>query len=158
MLLSTRLISFCCLAAFAGTALGDDVFIYPKNDQSMEQQRKDENECYIWAKGKTGFDPKEPPRTSRPPPPTSSGADGSMVRGAARGAVVGSIFDGSDGAGKGALAGAAIGGMRRNDRRREEQQDYDRWEQEEAARYQEQRSLYERANKACLEARDYSVT
>ncbi len=156
MLLLTRLASFCCLTACAAVALADDAFIYPKNDQSKEQQEKDKHECYVWGKGETDFDPKEPPRTSTPPPPTSSGADGSMVRGAARGALLGEIID--DDAGKGALAGAAIGGMRRRDRRRQEQQDYERWEQQEAARYNEQRSRYDRAYKACMEARDYSVS
>ena len=156
MLLITRLISFCCLTTFAVLAIAEDVFIYPKNDQTKEQQEKDKHECYVWAKGETDFDPKEPPRTSTPPPPTSSGADGSIVRGAARGALLGEIIDND--AGKGAAAGAAIGGMRRRDRRRQEQQDYERWEQQEVARYNEQRSRYDRANKACMEARDYSVS
>ena len=78
-------------------ALAEDAFVYPKNDQSMEQQQKDKFECYNWAKGQTGFDPQE-------------------------------------------------------------QQNYARWEQQEAARYAEQRSRYDRANKACMEARDYSVS
>ncbi len=156
MLLFSRLTSFCCLSIFAVMALADDAFVYPKNDQSMEQQQKDKNECYVWARGETGFDPQEPPRTSTPPPATSSGPDGSVLRGAARGALLGEIID--DDAGKGAAAGAAIGGMRSRDRRRQEQQDYERWEQQEAARYAEQRSRYDRAYKACMEARDYSVS
>ena len=156
MLLLTRLTSFCCLTAFAAMALADDAFVYPKNDQTTEQQEKDKSECYNWAKGETGFDPQAQYRTETPPPSQSSGADGSVVRGAARGAVLGEIID--DDAGKGAAAGAAVGAMRRRDRQRQEQQNYDQWEQQETAKYNEKRSRYDRAYKACLEARDYSVS
>ena len=156
MLLLTRLTSFCCLTAFAAMALADDAFVYPKNDQTTEQQQKDKSECYNWAKGETGFDPQAQYRTETPPPSQSSGADGSVVRGAARGALLGEII--SDDAGKGAAAGAAVGTMRRRDRQRQEQQNYDQWEQQETAKYNEKRSRYDRAYKACLEARDYSVS
>jgi len=157
MLLLTRLAGFCCLTACAAMALAQDAFVYPKNDQTMEQQQKDKSECYSWAKRETGFDPQAQYRTETPPPhQSSSGPDGSMARGAARGALLGEIVDND--AGKGAAAGAAIGGMRKRDRQRQEQQDYERWEQEEAAKYNEKRSRYDRANKACLEARDYSVS
>ena len=156
MLLLTRLTSFCCLTAFAAMALADDAFVYPKNDQTTEQQQKDKSECYNWAKGETGFDPQAQYRTETPPPSQSSGADGSVVRGAARGALLGEIIDND--AGKGAAAGAAVGTMRRRDRQRQEQQNYDQWEQQETAKYNEKRSRYDRAYKACLEARDYSVS
>ncbi len=156
MSILARLASFCCLTACAAMALADDAFIYPKNDQTMEQQQKDKSECYNWAKRETGFDPQEAPRTETPPPSQSSGADGSVVRGAARGALLGEIID--DDAGKGAAAGAAIGAMRRRDRQRQEQQNYDQWQQQEAAKYAEKRNRYDRAYKVCLEARDYSVS
>ncbi len=153
----SRLASFCCLTACAAMAVAQDAFIYPKNDQTTEQQQKDKSECYNWAKGETGFDPQAQYRTETPAPQqSSSGPDGSMARGAARGAALGAIT-GND-AGKGAAAGAAIGGMRKRDRQRQEQKDYDRWQQEETAKYNEKRSRYDRAYKACLEARDYSVT
>ncbi|NOR66276.1 MAG: hypothetical protein GQ528_02850 [Woeseiaceae bacterium] len=156
MLLLTRVTSFCCLTACAALALADDAFVYPKNDQTMEQQQKDKSECYNWAKGETGFDPQAQYSTETPPPSQSSGADGSVVRGAARGALLGEIIDND--AGKGAAAGAAVGTMRRRDRQRQEQQNYDQWEQQESAKYAEKRSRYDRAYKACLEARDYSVS
>lgn len=35
----------------------DQLFIYPKNGQSKEQQSKDRYECHTWAMGQTGFDP-----------------------------------------------------------------------------------------------------
>ena len=35
----------------------DQLFIYPKNGQSKEQQAKDKYDCHSWAMGQTGFDP-----------------------------------------------------------------------------------------------------
>jgi len=35
----------------------DQLFIYPKNGQSAEQQSQDDYECHRWAVGQTGFDP-----------------------------------------------------------------------------------------------------
>jgi hypothetical protein len=34
-----------------------EIFVYPKNGQSEEQQATDRYECHAWAAGKTGFDP-----------------------------------------------------------------------------------------------------
>jgi hypothetical protein len=35
----------------------DQLFMYPKNGQSQDQQSKDKFECHTWALGQTGFDP-----------------------------------------------------------------------------------------------------
>jgi len=40
-----------------GTALRDDVYVYPKNGQSEEKQATDKYECHKWASGESGFDP-----------------------------------------------------------------------------------------------------
>jgi hypothetical protein len=37
-----------------------DLFIYPKNGQSEEQQSKDKYECHSWASSQSGFDPTQP--------------------------------------------------------------------------------------------------
>ena len=37
-----------------------ELFIYPKEGQSEEQQANDRYECYSWAVGQTGFDPTQP--------------------------------------------------------------------------------------------------
>lgn len=42
------------------SAGGDDMFIYPKNGQTSEQQAADRYECHSWAKQQTGFDPTQP--------------------------------------------------------------------------------------------------
>lgn len=34
-----------------------ELFIYPKNGQSPDQQAKDQYECHTWASSQTGFDP-----------------------------------------------------------------------------------------------------
>jgi hypothetical protein len=38
----------------------DDLFTYPKNGQSREQQATDRYECHRWAADQTGFDPTQP--------------------------------------------------------------------------------------------------
>lgn len=145
-----------CLIGLTSVALAQDLFVYPKKEQTAEQQQKDQGECYTWAKNQTGFDPMAPPTASRPAPQVDNSRDGSILRGAARGALLGEIID--DDAGKGAAAGAAIGAMRRRDRQRYQQDERERWEQEEAARYNQMRNNYNRAFKGCMEARDYSVS
>ena len=37
-----------------------DLFIYPKNGQSDQQQASDRYECHSWARQQTGFDPTQP--------------------------------------------------------------------------------------------------
>jgi hypothetical protein len=46
-------------AAQTQTPPSDDVFIYPKNGQSEEQQGKDKYECHKWASDQSGFDPTQ---------------------------------------------------------------------------------------------------
>jgi Family of unknown function (DUF6515) len=43
----------------APAAGNDDVFVYPKNGQSEEQQAQDKYECHRWASSQTGFDPTQ---------------------------------------------------------------------------------------------------
>ena len=144
-------------AVFSTAALASDFYVYPKNNQDAQQQQKDESECYVWAKNQTGFDPMAVPTASEPAPQVDSGADGSMARGAVRGAAVGAIVGNSDDAKKGAAAGALIGGLRKRDRRKQQEADRQQWEQEQMARYNEGRNNYNRAFKGCMEARDYSL-
>lgn len=37
------------------------VYFYPKENQSVEQQSRDHYECYNWAVKQTGFDPSQAP-------------------------------------------------------------------------------------------------
>jgi hypothetical protein len=40
-------------------APGGDMFIYPKNGQSEDQQAEDKFQCHQWAKQQSGFDPTQ---------------------------------------------------------------------------------------------------
>jgi hypothetical protein len=44
---------------------GDQLYVYPQNGQSPEQQANDKYECHKWASSQTGFDPTQP--NSMPP-------------------------------------------------------------------------------------------
>lgn len=133
-----------------------DLYIYPNNGQSEEQQEADQYQCYGWARKETGFDPMATPQATEPPPQQEA-KKGGVGRGALRGAAVGAVIDGSDGAKTGALAGGAVGGMRRADQNRKQQHAQEQWEQEQAQQYQAARNNYNRAYAACLEARGYTV-
>lgn len=142
--------------AWTGLSLAQDLYIYPNEGQSKEQQDADEFQCYKWARDETGFDPMATP-TATEPPPQQGAKKGGVGRGAVRGAAIGAVIDGSDGAKKGAVGGGAVGGMRRADQNRKQAQRQQQWEQEQVAQYQENRNRYNRAYAACLEARNYTV-
>jgi hypothetical protein len=85
---------------------------YPAKKQSMEQQVKDDGECFDWSKQSTGIDPAAPATVAqadaKPDAKSHSAAKGA-VRGAAKGAVAGEVIDdkGGEGAALGAMAGAS---------------------------------------------------
>jgi len=133
-----------------------DIVVYPANGQSAEQQSKDEYECYVWAKGKTGFDPAQEKSPAQAQSTESSGQAGRQVLGGAlAGAVVGEIVD--DDAGKGAVIGAAgagvFGGMKRRQRRNQQTQA----QNQSIQAYESRRAEYNTYRSACLEGRGYSV-
>jgi Family of unknown function (DUF6515) len=45
----------------AGQMPSDQVFIYPRQGQSEQQQAKDRYECHSWAVSQTHYDPTQPP-------------------------------------------------------------------------------------------------
>jgi len=131
------------LGLLGGNARAQDLFFYPANNQSKEQQEKDEFECYKWAKSQSGVDPSAPAAG-----PDRSKRAGGTVKGAAKGAAAGALVGAIAGdAGKGAAIGAAGGGvMGRAGAKKAEKAD--------AAA---ERNAYDRAVAACMEARGYSV-
>jgi hypothetical protein len=148
-----------CLAA--GTALAQEMIVFPAKGQSKDQMAQDKFTCYTWAKEQTGFDPMAPPTATSAPPPKEA-PKGGVVKGAARGALVGVAAGAIAGdAGKGAAIGAAsgglIGGMRRNDQRRQEAANQQQWEQDQARQSSQKRSTYNRAFSACMEGKGYTV-
>jgi hypothetical protein len=136
-------------------------YIYPSQGQSQEQQNRDKYECHSWAVQQTGFDPTAPSYASTSPPPREA-PQGGLLRGGARGAAVGAVGGAIGGnAGKGAAIGAAtgamIGGMRRVDQVQREDQQQRNWANQEGARTQQGRANYDRAVRACLTGRGYTV-
>jgi hypothetical protein len=151
MIILAALLFFAALVA--GPALADDFYIYPNKGQSHDQMEKDKYNCYEWAKKQSGFDPMETPKATEPPPEQEA-PRGGLLRGAARGAIIGGI---AGDAGKGAAAGAVVGGMRRRSWARNEQYQQDQWAQKQAANYAQNRDSYNRAYSACLEGKGYTV-
>ena len=161
-----KLMALIVVTFLYGTAVAQELVIYPAKGQSNEQTEKDKFECYSWAKGQSGFDPMVTPQATTPPPAqqTKSVAGGAAVGGvggAALGAGIGAIAGGSRGAGKGAaiggLSGGTIGGVRSHSQNQQTEQAQRHWEQEQVAQYQQRRNNYNRAHGACLEGRGYTV-
>lgn len=157
---------FCIMAFSAGSALAQELVVYPAKGQSNEQMERDKFECYGWAKGQTGFDPMQMPTASSPAPPkgdksVAGGVVGGGVLGGVGGAVIGGIASGRSGAKKGAaiggLSGGALGGMRSHSQNQQADQKREQWEREQGSQYLQQRNLYNRNYAACLEGRGYSV-
>jgi hypothetical protein len=135
------------LAGFSCYSAASDLFIYPAEGQSAEQQDRDKYECYNWAKANSGYDPANPGS----PPASASQKSGGVVRGALGGAALGAIAgDSSKAAGRGAAAGALFGGMKQSSQNRQATEQ--RNDNIEALRNQ-----FNRANAACLEGRGYTV-
>ena len=138
------------------TSAQSNMFIYPKDGQSAEQQELDEFQCYKWAKQRTGVDPNQPTQSTAS---STSGRRsgrvlGSAMGGAALGAIGGAI---AGDAGKGAAIGAAVGGgsgMLRNRRARGQAEQR---QQQATAQQQQNRQEFNRAYGVCLEGRGYKV-
>src|ERR1700712_5777247 len=70
--------------------------IYPARGQSVERQQTDTAECHAWAQQTTGVDPVAlAEQMADRPPPQQQG--GQMVRGAAGGALFGTLIGGAAG-------------------------------------------------------------
>ena len=87
------------------------VYFYPMNGQTAEQQSRDHYECYNWAVNQTGFDPSQSsiPTQKRvkvvPMPPPGNDTIAMSIAGA----VLGALIAGPRHAGAGALIGAGSG-------------------------------------------------
>jgi len=139
-------------------ALAQELFIYPNEGQSSDQQGKDEYECYQFGRDSTGFDPMSLPTADAPKPQQQGPSTGQrVVRGAVVGGTVGAITGNSSRAkkyaGAGAATGALVGGMQTADTRQAQAQ----WEQQQQQQYAQRRNQYNRAFSACMEGRGYTV-
>jgi hypothetical protein len=156
------------------------MFVYPKNNQTHDQQLIDESSCYNSVQQQTGIDP----RAAAPKAPTSAElnaaeqqgaaaapqAEGGRLRGAGRGAAGGAAIGAITGtAGRGAAIGATAGTLRGGRRQRQaneaaqeegaqaaasqEQQVYG----QSKAAYNQRIATFKRGFTACMDARGYSV-
>ena len=139
---------------FSISVLAAEPIIYPAEGQDQAQQSKDEGECFVWARDRTGFNPLA---TQSNQPAVAEERRGRALRGAAGGAAVGAIVGDSDDAAKGAGIGAVLGRARQNRQNREAQQAAQSDSAAAQADVAADRGEYDRAYGACLEGRGYTV-
>lgn len=132
---------------------GMDVFVYPSKGQTAEQQEQDEFACYKWGKEQTGIDPTQTVQQAAPPT-----QGGSVVGGAAKGAIVGVIGGAIAGdAGKGAAIGAGVGGAGGLMKRGRSAQQAEAAQQQAQQQYEADLNAYKRAFSVCMTGRGYTV-
>ena len=142
------------------------VYFYPQQGQTTEQQSRDHYECYNWAVQQTGYDPSQssipPERRVKVVPMPPPGHDTAVL--AIAGAVLGALIAGPRHAGAGALIGAGSGAVAgaasdaaRQQRAQQLEEAYNNRDQALDARYEEGARNFRRAMSACLEGRGYSV-
>jgi hypothetical protein len=145
-----------------------DVYAYPQNNQTRDQQERDRYECNAWAVQQSGFDPSGPnvPPHDRyrvvavGPEPGSGTAVGAIT-----GAILGAVIAGPRNAGAGLVVGAVAGGVvgtaaeqqQRAAADAQAQQINDARSAQQMAVIDANASRYRRALGACLEGRGYSV-
>jgi Glycine-zipper domain len=156
------------------------MFVYPKGNQTHDQQLIDESDCYSTVQQQTEIDPRGP----GPKAPSSADqsaaqqqgaaeapqAQGGRVKGAAKGAAGGAAIGAITGnAGRGAAVGATVGTIRGGRKQRQANesakqqgaqaavsQQQQAYGQSKAA-YNQQISTFKRGFSACMDARGYSV-
>jgi Glycine-zipper domain len=157
-----------------------DMFAFPKNGQSADQQLKDESECYGMAKQRTSVDPTKPAPQGPSPEEIAAAQEeaadnakqvyGTRVRGAARGAAGGAAIgaiagDAGTGAAAGAVAGTMRGGMSQRQANAQSKQQaaaqaaaaLKKQTEELQREHQEGIDTFQRAFAACMDSRNYSV-
>ena len=153
-------------ASQGSTAPMTQVYFYPKEGQTTEQQSRDHYECYNWAMQQTGFDPSQssipPERRVKVVPMPPPGHDTAVL--AITGAVLGALIAGPRHAGAGALIGAGSGAVAgavsdtsRQQQAQQMEEAYVNRDQALDTRYEAKASDFRHAMSACLEGRGYSV-
>jgi hypothetical protein len=133
------------------------LYVYPSKNQTKQQQKEDEFECYKWAVEQSGIDPLNLPKVEAPPPQT--GPTGGAVKGAAKGAAAGAAIGAIAGdAGKGAAIGATVGAMggRKQGKQAQAQQNQQA-QANTAASEQAMKDSYMKAFSVCIEGKGYTI-
>jgi hypothetical protein len=133
------------------------LYVFPAKNQSKQQQKEDEFECYKWAVEQSGIDPLNLPKVEVAQ--TQTGPDGSAVRGAAKGAAAGAAIGAVSGdAGKGAAIGATAGAMGGKRRGMQSQAQQGQQAQATAAKTEQQmKDDYKKAFSVCIEGKGYTI-
>ena len=141
-----------------------DVFAYPQQGQSPEQQDRDRYDCHLWAVKQTGFDPSAPGvpphdrvRVVSAGPPPGAGTAIGAIAGAILGAAIAGPRDAGFGAVAGAITGGAVGNASDQAQAAANSQVVVQQDARQSAAMEQKASNYRRAIGACLEARGYSV-
>jgi hypothetical protein len=138
-----------------------DPIIYPARGQTPSEQSRDRYECYEWSKRQTGFDPTQSQGYASMPPAQASSQSssmnraGAMVGGAASGAAIAELTHHD--VGRGAAIGVLGGGLVAQAKAQQQQQAHMKHQQAAQSAKAQQRSAYDRALGACMEARGYTV-
>ena len=133
------------------------LYVYPAKNQSKQQQKVDEFECYKWAVEQSGIDPLNLPKVEAPPPQT--GPTGGAVKGAAKGAAAGVAIGAIAGdAGKGAAIGATAGALAGRKQGKQAQAQQNKAAQDNAAKTEQAMiESYNKAFQVCIEGKGYTV-
>jgi hypothetical protein len=140
------------------TSLG--LFVYPSAGQPVDQQNRDEQECYDWARQTTAIDPQNPPSGQRPPAATQEDTAQAAARGAvgtaARGVLLANATDNDweQVAAAGLLIGANRGAKSARQRNAQAQQEAASEQQQST---QQEIQLFKNAFSACIEGRSYTI-
>lgn len=154
------------------SATQGDVYIYPAQQQSAEQQERDRYECYVWGSGESGFDPAAeitvPQARVVRVAVNENPNQGATIAGTVIGAIAGAAINDrrghghghghaiAVGAGVGAIVGASI---EQSGQRKVEAQARATADEIAQTRLDNAQRMadYRRAFSACLEGRGYVV-
>ena len=137
--------------------------VYSGQGQSIEQQQKDQLECYWWSSDNTGgWDPYVAHavlvEAGYVAAEQAQAAQGGAVRGAAGGALAGVAIGAIAGdAGKGAAIGAVSGGLIGGMRSRRSQQAAQSQAEQAVNAFNTQFQQWDRNWVACMQGREYTV-
>ncbi|MGK7932745.1 MAG: YMGG-like glycine zipper-containing protein [Microcystaceae cyanobacterium] len=155
-MLTASLLGWAIFAPNVVLAQVAEPFAYPSEGQSPEQQQKDHDACYGWARRQSGISPS----TLSPQTIAQSSGRSGVVRGAARGSVlgvVGGAISSNNTVGQGAAVGAGVGALAGLMRRVDDQQSVDQVAAQVNAQEQQQLERFYQAWTACMEGRGYTV-
>ena len=146
-----------------------EVYVFPTEAQTAEQQSMDEAACYTWAVQNTSTDPfqlakkaeEQEQQTAAEKEQAKKAGKGAGASGAVKGAAVGALIGeiASDDAGKGAAYGAAAGAVSGRRARRRAQQSATAQAEQKGQQVQaataEDLENFKKAFTVCLEAKKY---